>query len=150
MKIVVFWSKFYWNLFPRVQSILISSESGLVSSRRQTVIWTNDGSVDWRIYAPLGVSEWNENIEWYMGWSREWFMRSHKWYMCFYPMLSADSRFWLAKNCDVYTRISPLTSSAWNIIRKERHWWRHNGNHDHRQLSLPLQCDRATLCLYYD
>ena len=59
-----------------------------------------------------------------------------------YPMFSADSCFWLANN---RTRISRLTSSAWEIKRKEHHWWRHNGNSARRPLSLPLRCDRATL-----
>ena len=65
--------------------------------------------------------------------------------IAYHPMLGADSRFWLANNREVYTRISRLTSSAWNIMRKERHWWRHNGDHDRRPLSLPLRCDWATL-----
>ena len=65
-------------------------------------------------------------------------------------MLGADSRVWLANNREVYTRISRLTSSAWNIMRKERHWWRHSGDHDRRSLSLPLRCDRAKLSLYDD
>ena len=43
-----------------------------------------------------------------------------------YPMLGADTRFWLANSREVFTRISCLMSSAWNITRKERHWWRHN------------------------
>ena len=61
-----------------------------------------------------------------------------------YPMIGADSCFWLANNCEVYTCISRLTSSAWNIMRKERHWWRHNGDHDRHLLSLPLWFDWAT------
>ena len=70
------------------------------------------------------------------------------WYIIIHSMLGADSRFWLANSLEVY--ISRLTSSAWNIMRNERHWWRHNGDHDRRQLSLPLRCDRATLCFYDD
>ena len=30
-------------------------------------------------------------------------------------MLGADSHFWLANNHEVYTRVSHLTSSAWDI-----------------------------------
>ena len=41
--------------------------------------------------------------------------------IAYYPILGADSRFWLANNREVYTRISRLTSSAWNIMRKECH-----------------------------
>ena len=48
----------------------------------------------------------------------------------FYPMLRADSRFWLVNNREIWSRISRLTSSAWDIKTKERHWWRHNGDSD--------------------
>ena len=70
--------------------------------------------------------------------------------MFLYPMLGVDFHFWLVNNREVYTCISRLTSSAWNIMRKERHWWCHNCNQDHHLLSLPLWCDRATLCSYDD
>ena len=68
----------------------------------------------------------------------------------FYPMLRADSRFWLVNNREIWSRISRLTSSAWDIKTKERHWWRHNGDSDCRPLSLPLRYDLVTLCLYDD
>ena len=68
----------------------------------------------------------------------------------FYPMLRADSRFWLDNNCEIWRRISRLTSSAWYIKTKERHWWRHNGDSDRRPLSLPLRYDLVTLCLCGD
>ena len=73
-------------------------------------------------------------------------------YICIYPMLRADSRFWLVNNREIWSRISRLTSSAWDIKTKERHWWRHNGDSDRRPLSLPLRYDLTlvTLCLYYD
>ena len=67
-----------------------------------------------------------------------------------YPMLRADSRFWLVNNREIWRRISRLTSSAWGIKTKERHWWRHNGDSDRRPLSLPLRYDLVTLCLYDD
>ena len=67
-----------------------------------------------------------------------------------YPMLRADSRFWLVKNREIWSRISRLTSSAWDIKTKERHWWRHNGDSDRRPLSLPLRFDQVALCLYGD
>ena len=67
-----------------------------------------------------------------------------------YPMLRADSRFWLVNNREIWSRISRLTSSAWDIKTKERHWWRHNGDSDRRPLSLPLRYDLVTLCLYDD
>ena len=65
-------------------------------------------------------------------------------------MLRADSRFWLVNNREIWSRISRLTSSAWDIKTKERHWWRHNGDSDRRPLSLPLRYDLVTLCLYDD
>ena len=37
-----------------------------------------------------------------------------------------------------------------NITKIECHWWRRNDDHDRRPLSLPLRCDRATLCSYED
>ena len=67
-----------------------------------------------------------------------------------YPMLRADSRFWLVNNREIWSRISRLTSSAWDIKTKERHWWRHNGDSDRRPLSLPLRYDLLTFCLYND
>ena len=73
------------------------------------------------------------------------YIHTHIYIYISYPTLGADSRFWLANNREVYTRFFRLTSSAWNITRKELHWWRHNGDHDRRPLSLPLRCDRATL-----
>ena len=68
----------------------------------------------------------------------------------FYPLLGADTHFWLTNNHEVYGSISRLMSSAWDIKRKELHWWRHNGNHDHQPLFLPLRCNQVTLCLYND
>ena len=68
--------------------------------------------------------------------------------MNIYPMLSADSRFWWVNDREIYTRIWRLTSLAWDKEREARHWWRHHGDSDRRPLSLPLRCDRVTLCLY--
>ena len=65
-------------------------------------------------------------------------------------MLRADSRFWLVNNREIWSRISRLTSSAWDIKTKERHRWRQNGDSDRRPLSLPLRYDLVTLCLYGD
>ena len=55
MKSFVFWLKFYWSLFLRVQ--LIGSDNGLVPNRRQAIIWTNADPIHWRIYAALGGDE---------------------------------------------------------------------------------------------
>ena len=68
----------------------------------------------------------------------------------FYPMLRADSRFWLVNNHEIWSRISRLTSSARDIKTKEHHWWRHNGDSDRRSLSLRLRYNLVTLCLYDD
>ena len=67
-----------------------------------------------------------------------------------YPMLRADSRLWLVNNLEIWSRVSRLTSSAWDIKTKERHWWCHNGDSDCRPLSLPLRYNLVTLCLYDD
>ena len=65
-------------------------------------------------------------------------------------MIGAYSRFWLAINREIHSRISRLTWSAWYIKIKERHWRRHNGGHGRRLPFLSLRCDRMTLCLYSD
>ena len=77
-------------------------------------------------------------------------LKSHDCNGSSYPMLRADCRFWLVKNREIWSRISRLTSSAWDIKTKERQWWRHNGDSDRRPLSLPLRYDLVTLCLYDD
>ena len=78
-------------------------------------------------------------------------------YMChhisciyIYPMLCDDSRFGLVNNRKIWRRMSRLTSSAWDIKTKGRHWWRHNVDSDRRPLSLLLRYDLVTLCLYGD
>ena len=43
-----------WGL--NEQYARIGSESGLAPIRRQAIIWTNDGLVCWRTYAPLGLN----------------------------------------------------------------------------------------------
>ena len=58
------------------------------------------------------------------------------WEIYIYPMLHADSLFWLVNNREIWSRISRLTSSAWDIKTKERHWWRHNGDSDRRPISI--------------
>ena len=85
-----------------------------------------------------------------------WIINSMWWYISlynntFYLILRTDYLFWLVNNRETYRRISRLTSSAWDIKTKERHWWRHNGDSDRRPLSLwPLRYHRATLYLYGD
>ena len=72
LKIVIFWSRFYWNLFlarswvkftlthwGRVTHIcvgkltIISSDNGLWPGRRQAIIWTNAGIL---LISPLGTN----------------------------------------------------------------------------------------------
>ena len=65
-----------------------------------------------------------------------------------FPMLSAGSCRWLVNSRETQRRITRLTLSAWDIKTKERHWWRHSVDSDRRPLSLSLQYDRVTLCLY--
>ena len=45
MKMFEFGLKFHWSLFLRVEltNSSIGSDNGLVPSRQQTIIWTNDG-----------------------------------------------------------------------------------------------------------
>ena len=93
-------------------------------------------------------SKWSD-IWWHNG-TFSWYSYFLDIDVSFYPMLRADSRFWLVNNREIWSRISRLTSSAWDIKTKERHWWRHNGDSDRRPLSLPLRYDLVTLCLYDD
>ena len=70
-----------------------------------------------------------------------------------YPMLRADSRFWLVNNCEIWSRISLLTSSGVRYKDKGTSLmtsqWRFRPR---RPLSLPLRYDLAvvTLCFYGD
>ena len=59
MKIFEFRLKFHWIMFLTVnwQYGSIGSDDGLAPTRRQAIIWTNDGQVWWRIYASLGLNE---------------------------------------------------------------------------------------------
>ena len=61
MKSFEFRLKFHWSLFLRVQWTIFSigSDYGLAPSRRQANIWTNDGLVNGRIHASLGLNELN-------------------------------------------------------------------------------------------
>ena len=43
-----------------------------------------------------------------------------------------------------------LMSAAWDVKRKECHWWCHNCDSVCHPLALLLQCDQVILCLYYD
>ena len=59
MIILEFRIRFQWTLFRWVQLkyASIGSDNGLEPTRRQAIIWTNDGLVYWRKYASLGLRE---------------------------------------------------------------------------------------------
>ena len=61
MKNYVFWIKFHWKLFLRVELTItsIGLPHGLAPNRRQANIWTNGDPIHWRIYAALGGDEFN-------------------------------------------------------------------------------------------
>ena len=69
MKIFEFQIRFDWSLFQKVQLTIISigSDNGLAPSRRQVIIWNNDGLSWWCIYASLALSESKQWSETYMG-----------------------------------------------------------------------------------
>ena len=56
MKSVVFWLKFHWSLFLRVQLIITKHWF----SRRQAIIWSNADLIHWCIYVALGGDELTE------------------------------------------------------------------------------------------
>ena len=85
MKMFEFRLNINWSLFLRVQLMIfryssIDVDNGLTPSRRQAVIWTNDGSLYRRMYASLGLNELNitasecRDILWYT-----WQLLSEKW-----------------------------------------------------------------------
>ena len=59
MKSFVFWLKFEWSLFLRVQLKItsIGFDNGLALNRRQAIMWTNADLIHWHIYGPLGGDE---------------------------------------------------------------------------------------------
>ena len=57
MKMFELWIKFYQSLFLRVQLVIIGSDNGLAPSRRQAIIWTNDGLIYWHKYASVSLNE---------------------------------------------------------------------------------------------
>ena len=56
MKIVLFWFKFHWKMFPRFQLTNIQHYPKAIN-RGQAIIWTNDGLVHWHIYVLLSLDE---------------------------------------------------------------------------------------------
>ena len=69
MKTYEFWLIFHWRLFLRVELTIsnIGSDNGLLPSRHQAIIWTNDGYFT-NIYMSLSLSElmlWCSLSIWY-------------------------------------------------------------------------------------
>ena len=54
MKIMKFWFKFHWNLFPIDNKSVLVQVMAWRIWRQAAITWTNDGPVHWRIYAALG------------------------------------------------------------------------------------------------
>ena len=60
--------KFHWSFFLSVQFLIDNNpalhglDNGLVSNRRQAIIWTRADQIDWRIYAALGGDELNDRL----------------------------------------------------------------------------------------
>ena len=73
---------FLWNVFLAVgsnrQYATIGLDKGLTPNWWHHCIWINDGLVYWRIYASLGLNEFNENVHiWLHGNDKLWY------YNCF-------------------------------------------------------------------
>ena len=63
----VFWFKFHWDLFPRIQLIIPNniSDNGLVPNGWQAIIWTIYGLAHWRIcvtWSPLLLTQSTRNV----------------------------------------------------------------------------------------
>ena len=61
---MLFYFKFHWNVFPRVQLTINLHWFRSLFHRQQATVWTNDGQVYWHSYMLLGL---NESIHWYNG-----------------------------------------------------------------------------------
>ena len=55
-----FWSNWQYDI--------IGSDNGLMSNRRQTIIWSNDGMFYGRIYASLGLNGLSFSCEIALSW----------------------------------------------------------------------------------
>ena len=45
------------------QYVIIGLDNGLAPNRRQAIIWTNDGLVNWCIYVSLGLNELSSHFK---------------------------------------------------------------------------------------
>ena len=48
-----------YSLVSKWQYVIIGSDNGSAPNRRQAIIWTNGGLVNWRIYASLSLNEFS-------------------------------------------------------------------------------------------
>ena len=46
-----------YSLWYNLQCVNTVSDNGLVPTRRQVIVWSNDDPVHWRIYASPGINE---------------------------------------------------------------------------------------------
>ena len=63
-KTSVFWFEFHWSLFLGVRLV-----NGLMLSRQQAIVWSNDDPIHWHIYALPGFTELNQLLNawlWYL------------------------------------------------------------------------------------
>ena len=69
MKSFVFWLKFHWSLFLRVQltNPSIGLDNGLAPKRRQAIIWTNAVLIHWHICATRGGWVKSKQFAWNNG-----------------------------------------------------------------------------------
>ena len=125
-----------------VNEVSIGSDNGLSPFRRQAIIWTSAGLL---LIGPLGTnfSEISIKVQNFL------FTKMHL------KMSSAKVAAILSwgrwvNNHEVWTLISCLMSSMWDIKRRESHWWCRNGDPDGWPFSLLLWCDWIILCLYDD
>ena len=143
MKIVVFWFKFHWNLFPDVQSTICCSDKGLAPNRRQDIISTNDGLVCWLIFASHDFEElmncpvhgttiiflhlssksrrWNHNYDLYFSSILSWWNYNYVLYF------SSMFKRWNHN----YALYFSSMSSSWNhnyalYLSSMLSWWNHN------------------------
>ena len=74
------WFKFHWSMF-RMFQLRINQHwfrYGLVPSRRQVIIGTNDGQVYWCIHTFLSLSDFNGNPCWVYHW---WYHFNILWFI---------------------------------------------------------------------
>ena len=72
------------------QYIIIGSDNGLTPYRRQAIIWTNAGRVDWRIYAPF-VYPMSSRLHCKLGPGTN--TNKHETHYCIFKMAAASSAF---------------------------------------------------------